>query len=419
VVVGFKSIIAGNTRPFYKWEILLLFWFANFLNQGDRQIFNSILPLIKSGLGTNDVQMGVVAVAFTMVYGILVPIAGWLGDRASRKWIVCLGLMVFSAGTLLTGISGGLLSLILFRGVATGAGECFYTPSAYSLLSQYHHKTRALAMAINQTSIYTGIIASSWAAGYFAELFGWRETFYTFGGLGVVLAFILIARLRNDPPDNGGKHPSEAPPRIGEILGVLLRKPTAFLLSAAFGCMLFVNTGFMMWMPTLLLEKFHLPLASAAFQSVFLHHLFAFIGVLAGGWLSDRLAKTKPVARLYIGAVGLLLGAPFIFLLGSMDTLLLVYAAMAVFGLFRGVYDSNIYAALYEVIPSRYRSSATGLMTAFGYTASAGAPLILAYIKQYANLSMGMSLLAPAYLVGAALIWIAARFFFKHDKIDS
>ena len=66
MVVGFKSIIAGNTRPFYKWEILLLFWFANFLNQGDRQIFNSILPLIKSGLGTNDVQMGVVAVAFTM-----------------------------------------------------------------------------------------------------------------------------------------------------------------------------------------------------------------------------------------------------------------------------------------------------------------------------------------------------------------
>ena len=63
-----------------------------------------------------------------------------------------------------------------------------------------------------------------------------------------------MGRLRNDPPDTGGLEQSDAPPKIREILGVLLRKPTVFLLSAAFGCMLFATAGFMTWMPTLLFE---------------------------------------------------------------------------------------------------------------------------------------------------------------------
>ena len=157
------------------------FWFANFLNQGDRQIFNAILPLIKRSLGTDDVHLGMLVTLFTMVYGMMVPIAGWLGDRAPRKWIVCMSLLIFSAGTLLTGFSYGLLSLIIFLSIATGVGEGLFAPSAYSLISQYHHKTRGLAMSINQTSIYTGIIASSWTAGFLAERFGWHAAFYVFG----------------------------------------------------------------------------------------------------------------------------------------------------------------------------------------------------------------------------------------------
>ncbi|MGZ0657256.1 MFS transporter [Coraliomargarita sp. W4R53] len=403
-------------RPSYKWELLTLFWFANFVNQGDRQIFNSILPLIKEGLGTDDVHMGLVATIFTIVYGVCVPIAGWLGDRTSRKWLVCTSLLIFSFGTLLTGVGGGLVALIIFRSIATGAGESLYTPPAVSLIGQYHNETRGLAMAINQTSLYVGIVASSWIAAVIAERFGWRSAFHTFGGFGLVIAVILIFRLRNDPPDNSDSVEASKAPPIKEILGCILRKPSFYLLSSAFGCMVFVNVGFMTWMPTLLYEDFDLSLSTAAFQSVFLHHLFAFFGVLIGGWISDKQAIKRPVARLHVAAVGLLLGTPFIYLLGQVDSLYVLYAALAIFGFFRGVYDSNIFAALYEVIPPRYRSTATGLMISCAFGTGASAPLILGFIKQHYDLAMGLSLLSPAYFVGAVLIWISAFAFFKKDQ---
>ena len=41
-----------NTR-FYKWEIIFLLWVAYFLNQGDRQVFNTVLPQIQAFLGVS------------------------------------------------------------------------------------------------------------------------------------------------------------------------------------------------------------------------------------------------------------------------------------------------------------------------------------------------------------------------------
>ena len=92
----------------YKWTLVAVLWFAYFLNQGDRQIFNTVIPLLKADLGVSDVQIGNVVMIFTAVYGVLVPVSGFLGDLFSRKWIVVTSLFVFSAGTLLTGLSGGL-----------------------------------------------------------------------------------------------------------------------------------------------------------------------------------------------------------------------------------------------------------------------------------------------------------------------
>lgn len=402
------GVSSPSSSSSYKWELLALLWVANLLNQGDRQIFNAILPLIQSGIGATDVQMGLVAAIFTACFGLLVPVAGWLGDRVSRKRIVWLSLLVFSAGTLLTGVSGGLISLIIFRSVATGAGESFYTPSAVSLIGEHHVQTRSLALALNQTSQYVGIVASSWLAAWLAERFGWRAAFWAFGGFGVILAGVLVWRLRPDEPAtrSGAGTPMAKDPWI---------TPSAVLLTLAFACMAFVATGFVTWMPTLLHTKFSLSLTEAAFQAVFGHFLFAFVGVMLGGWWADRRARTKPVARLQIGAAGLVLGAPFIFLMGTADSLTLVYVALAGFGLFRGLYDASIFAALYEVVPARRRATATGLMVCFAYVTGALSPLLLGYVKSRAGLDLGMAWLAPVFLVGGLLIALAAGVFFPRD----
>lgn len=405
----------------YKWELLTILWVAYFLNQGDRQIYNAVLPLIKADLGLSDVQLGMVATAFTLLYGVFVPLAGCLGDFVTKKWIVCLSLLVFSAGTLCTGFSTGIVLLILFRSVATGVGEAFYYPAANSLIGQYHHKTRAQAMAVHQSSLYVGIVASSWLAGWVGESHGWRATFYTFGSFGLLMAAVVAMRLRNEhldaAPVEAPGQADAAPVRLGEVLRRVLRTPTLYFLSLAFGGMVFAGVGYMTWMPTFLYEKFHLSVKDAALNSMLYHYVFAFIGVMVGGRVSDRLAARRPAIRMEMEYLGLLLGAPFIWLMGTAGDLAMVYVALAGFGFFRGIYDSNLFAALFDVIPPRYRSSATGLMLCCAFTVGATSPVLLGYVKQRVGLGAGLASLAFVYLAGAALVFAATRTCFPRDFV--
>lgn len=405
----------------YKWELLVILWIAYFLNQGDRQIYNAVLPLIKADLGASDVQLGLVATAFTLLYGVFVPLAGCLGDFVTKKWIVCLSLLTFSVGTLCTGLSSGILMLILFRSVATGVGEAFYYPAANSLIGQYHHRTRAQAMAVHQSSLYVGIVVSSWIAGWVGELHGWRSTFYTFGSFGVLMAAVVAIRLRDEHRDAADARPiskePQCPVKLGEVLRSVLRTPTLYFLSLAFGGMVFVGVGYQTWMPTFLYEKFNLSLKEAALNSMLYHYIFAFIGVMAGGRISDRLAARRRSIRMEMEYLGLLLGAPFIWLMGASGNVTMVYVALAGFGFFRGVYDSNLFAALFDVIHPRYRSSATGLMLCCAFTVGATSPVLLGYVKQHVNLGFGLSALAFVYLIGGALILLATRTHFPKDYI--
>ncbi|MBQ7268418.1 MAG: MFS transporter [Bacteroidales bacterium] len=117
----------------------------------------------------------------------------------SKKWILAGALLLWSTATMLTGFASGLPALILFRSVATGGGEAFYTPSANKLISETHpESSRATALSIHQAALYTGFIVSGVIATSIAGLWGWRHAFYVFGISGIVLALILILRIR--PP---------------------------------------------------------------------------------------------------------------------------------------------------------------------------------------------------------------------------
>ncbi|MBP8257340.1 MAG: MFS transporter [Opitutaceae bacterium] len=409
----------SRLRNSYKWELLLLLWIAYFLNQGDRQIYSAVLPLIKADLKLSDVQLGLVATTFTLLYGVFVPLAGCLGDFVAKKWIVCLSLLTFSIGTLLTGISGGLIALIVFRSVATGVGESFYYPAANSLIGHYHRDTRAQAMAIHQTSLYIGVVASSWIAAWIGEQHGWRTTFYAFGSLGMLLAVIVAFRLRNEHRDAVvSEAVAPEPVKLREALRTILKTPTLYFLSFAFGGMVFVSVGWITWMPTFLYEKFHMPLKDAALHAMLIHHIFAFLGVMVGGRVSDRMATRRRSIRLEIEILGLALGAPFIWLIGASPSLTIVYVALAGFGLFRGLYDSNLFATLFDVIPLRYRSTATGVMLSCAFTVGATSPMLLGYVKQHIDLGVGLSWLAIVYALGAVILFVALRKYFLRDYVE-
>lgn len=399
----------------YKWELIVLLWLAFFFNQADRQIFNVVLSAVRSELNLTDSNMGLIASILILVYGILVPVAGYIGDRANKKYVLMISLLVWSSSTLFTGMSTLLIHLIFLQSIATGGGEAFYAPSANALISEYHDKTRATAMSIHQTALYAGIIMSGYLAGWIADHFGWRMAFYIFGGFGIILSIVIAFRLKDSRPVSSGNNNDTV--LISEALAMFFKKPTALLLTLAFAGMVFVNVGFMTWMPTYLHEKFGFSLARSGFDATFYHYISAFFGVLLGASIADRYSPKVTGMRGLVQGTGLLLGTPFIFLLGIGGTPLTIYLSLALFGLFRGIYDSNIFAALYDIIEPRFRSTATGLMLMFAFVTGASAPYILGKIKPVLGLSWGLSALSAVYLFAAFCIFISVRFFYKKDLI--
>lgn len=402
--------MSSRATSFFRWELVLLLWLAFFLNQGDRQIFGVTLPLLKADFHLSDTQMGLIATTFSIVFGILVPIAGWAGDFIRRDWVVIASLLIFSLGTLLTGTAAAFLPLLVYRGVATGVGEALYAPAANSLIGSLHDKTRGRALALHQSANYTGVVFGSFLAGWIADHYGWRWSFLAFGSLGAVLAVVIALRTR-------GKVTSVRSGSIARDLAVLpeafmtiVKSPALIAQVIGFSGLVFVLAGYLTWTPSLLTERFHLSLAQAGFQSVAWHHLLAYAGLLAAGLIGDRFAATFPRIRIVMMGVAILMCAPFLWLSADAATLPAIYLALAGFGFFRGLYDANLFAAIFERVEDRLRASVTGLIVAVAYIVGAFAPLIMGMLRHDHGLETGLKVLsAAAALAGIAFLLIITR----------
>ena len=410
------SILTKKSRN--KWEILILVWIAYFLNQADRQVFNVVLPLIRDDLGLTDVEVGWIATIFNLFYAVLVPLGGWLGDKISRKWILTFTVAFWSVATMFTGLCNSFIALVIMRSIATGGGEALFGPNYNPIIAEYHSKTRALAMALVQIAYYLGIIASGWLAGWIGEVYGWRATFVVFGAVGVVHGLIMAWRLKDKYPT---KKSSEVDPKdkvsLLDGFRVIFTTPTACFVTFGFASLIFVLTGYLTWMPTYMHENFGIGLAEAGFQSMLWTHCFAAAGVLIAGRAADKLGTKRIEWRMYMQGIGLIIAAPFIMLMGNSTEVWLACVGLAGFGFFRALFDANTYVVLYDVIPSKFHSSASGVMIMVGFGTGALAPVVLGAIKQYASLSAGISALGIIWLVAGAVMLVGSKIFYRKDYL--
>ena len=407
-----------NNAKWYKWEVLALLWVAYLLNQGDRQVFNSVLPLIRDSLGLTDSSVSLIAVFFNLFYAAMVPLGGLVGDRFSRKWVTTLSILFWSVATMLTGLANGVFLLILTRSIATGGGEAFFGPANYSLLGQYHTDTRARAMSIHQTSYYVGVILAGWLAGYIGDHLGWQYAFYIFGGAGVLWAVVMAWRLKDLPRNE--KAGDDVKVSIWDGFKTVFTTPTALMVTIGFCGFIFVITGYMTWVPTFLQENFGQTGAQAGLHSMLWTYVAAFIGVLLAGTLSDKWAAKDPRKRMIIQGAGLIFGAAFLPFMGSVKSICVLYMCFAGWGFFRAFFDANIYAALYDVTPEHLHASCSSAMIMTGFAVGATAPYILALIKESTgSLNATFPILGVIWLVcGLACLWVSYKHYNKdHNKL--
>ena len=409
----------------YKWRALTLLWVAFFLQQGTRQIFGATLTSIQGSLGASAAAIGAVATVFTFAYGLSVPFAGAAADLFNRKWMVVSGVFVFCLGIFASGFVASLGFLVVSYGILNGFGQSFYYPSATSIIGELHKETRATALSILQMGLYAGIIGVSAASGWLAEsgAEGWRVPFKVFGGIGILWAVVLAFGLRGNSSDRIDKidrisktdnpvnpvNPVQNKQTLNEAFKVFVGNTSALLLAGGLGMMIYVDVGFKTWMPTHLSESFGVAKGSAALNAVLWHYIGAFVGVTLGGRISDKLAKTRPSVRMETNIAGLALAVPFIVWMAYAPSLLSCGAAMALFGVFRGVYDSNLMASLFDIIPQRYHASVAGIMLSCAFVFGSTSPVVLGLVKDAFSSTAALASLAAFYLAGAALIAVARR----------
>jgi MFS family permease len=406
----------------YKWRVVAMLWWISFFNYADRQAIFSVFPLLEREMNLTPVQLGLLGSGFAWVYGLGAPFAGMIVDRVRRKTAIIAGLHAWSVICMATALSRNFRHLFLFR-AAEGLGETFYFPASTSLISDYHGPdTRSRALGLHQTSVYMGTIGGGYFAGLIAETHGWRLSFIVFGGLGVLLGFVLNRFLlepeRGASERQAGSVPAVPAARLtfGGFLRIVGRTPTLLCLLGAFMCANFVAVVLLSWMPKFLFDRFHMGLAMSGLAATIFVQLASMAGAPVGGWLADAWRRRSPRGRMAVQAIGMFGGAPFVVICGLTQSVGTLIVALTLWGLFKGLYDANIFASVFDVVPPEARGRAAGFMNMIGWLAGGGsAPVVIGLIAERSSLGTAMALASVVYVAAGLLLVLGMVFFVRRD----
>jgi MFS family permease len=397
----------------YRWFVIILLWFICVLNYADRQAVFSIFSILQKEFGFSKKELGAIGSAFMIVYAVLSPLAGRFADRVNRKYLITGGLLVWSLFTGLTSFCSQFWQFLFVRG-AEGLGETFYFPSSMSLISDYHSKrTRSRAMGFHHTGTYVGTIVGGILTGWLAQEYGWQKPFYIFGSLGVLFAAILVLFLREPQREESEKTlvPVGPPAPLLNVVKALAKNPPALMSLGAFFLANFVTLPFYAWLPTFIGEKFHVGVAQAAFVGTVFFQLSSSLGAAIGGTVADHWRKRSSGGRFYTQSLGVLCYAPFLYFTSRVENYFVVIGMMCLFGLFKGFYDSNVWASLYDIIPVEQRASACGLANTLAWTAGSISVFLVGVIVDSGKLDMSQTFqLSPLLnLIMVGLLFTAGR----------
>ena len=407
----------------YKWFLLALLSFAFFFHQADRALFGLLTIPIQDDLKLTDVQIGWINTTLSWTLAAMTVVAGFLGDRFSRKWIITCSLISWSLMTVCMGFIGGFVGALFFRSIATGVGESFYAPSAYALIAVHHTKTRSLALSIHQAALYIGLMVSglivAWALGFLGS---WRHVFVAFGAAGALLGVLFIWGLWEG--DGGQPASRPAAPSAREPLAAGLRayfcNPSALCATAGFVAIVFVNNAYLFWAPKFAAQKFALDVGLAGKGVMLWHHLLAFGAILLGGVVTDRFVARMPRFRLGFQILALVLGAPMLVWIGLAPSFTAMLVAAAAYGVFRGFFEVNTHASLFDVIAPKYRSTAVGLLNMIAFFFGGLSGVVMGWLSQkwgVRGFEFGFGLMAASYVLAAALMLFSFLFTFRRNRV--
>ena len=391
---------------------LLIAYIFNFL---DRQILGILAQPIKDDLGLSDTEFGAIGgLAFALLYSVLGVPLSYLADRTSRSGVIAGALTVWSGFTALCGTATGFWQLFLYR-LGVGVGEAGGVAPSYALIADYFPpQRRARALGIFSLGVPIGLGAGTLLGAYIAALIDWRAAFVIMGLAGIAFAPLLLWVARDVPKQAVS---SVATSSLASVFRLLARKPAFWLMAFAASCSSLVGYGLALWVPSILMRSFGLDIIGAGQFMGSLLLIGGTFGVLAGGYLADRLGFADRRWYALLPAIAWVITAPF-FLFGLLSpSLWLAWPLLLVPNALNILWLGPVTTAVQHLVERPMRATASACFLLINNFIGLGVgPLLIGAISEGLKASQGVESLRYAaiavlgfYLVAALLMWAASR----------
>jgi MFS family permease len=307
------SAVSNTMSDARRHYILFILTVVGTLNYLDRQVLTILIEPIRKDLGISDTQIGfLTGIAFTFVYVALAIPSARLADSWSRRKVIALAAGAWSIMTALCGVAQSYTQL-LFARMGVGVGEAGGHPSCQALVGDlYEKKVRATAMSIFLLSmpfgIGLGLLIGGWAVG----ALGWRGVFLLVGLPGLLIAPIVwftVPEIRQGMSD-GFKNKLPTPPLL-ETIRLLLSFSSYRNMVLAQIASSMIGLGISTWLPSFLTRSHGMAPASIGLNLTLAFAIPLGVGLMAGGRLTDAMARRDPRWYFWIASISSFLNGLF------------------------------------------------------------------------------------------------------------
>jgi MFS family permease len=289
-----------------RWYVLILMCLIYAINIADRYVVTTVLEPIRLDLKLTDHGVafltGTPLAIFYVVFGI--PIS-WLADRANRRNILAVSLIIWSGFTTLCGLSRSYTEFLLGR-IGVGIGEAGGTPPSTAIVSDcFPPDRRPMAMTVLALGAPIGAYLGADMAGAVAHAFSWRAAFIALGIPGLVIGVIVYVTVREPSRGRLDAIVDEIKPSLRESLRFLWQQKAAFHIVIGGGLCALWGWGLMWWTPTFLQRAYELDVGQAGAITGKIHLIGGSIATVATAMYLSRPTMADPRRVVWLLAAGI------------------------------------------------------------------------------------------------------------------
>lgn len=395
----------------YKWYVLGLLVMIYVLSTIDRLVLSVVTEPMKAEFHLTDKDIGGLAMAFSVAFGVAVLPMGWLVDRVSRRIFLGIAVAAWSVLTCLCAFTTNYASLLLAR-MGVGLGEAPSGPACLSLIADTFPITqRNTAVGIYTGGTAIGQIVLFVVGGWLMLHFNWRDVFLLAGGPGFFLTLLLFFTTREpvrgsfDEKPIDQKRAAAGQARFGKK-SPILANPSLLLAMIALTFATGTAYSVTVWVTSFLIRLHGQTVSQAAIWTGVGFGVCTTIGALAVGPLADRYSRGNP----YRLAVIPLIATTIAFIGGTVMVLSLSLpmslAGLGLMGIMTGFFMSTGYSLVMSLSAPDQRGTTLAMTKLFTVLIGDGpVPLLTGAISDAVG---GPGSLRPALLGTMFLLLISA-----------